>query len=212
MEEITWVAAGTVTACPKCGSQELRRCWEEESASLYINGKRYGYQKEPYPERIVVTCQTCHYQWVETPKDALAPSESEQQIEKPTMTFTEAVAAMDARQTVEHGECLFRKRAGAHVYEYKAVYEHKAYDDLGWAEAEFDFQDIHATDWRIVREEPQDELPTQEEFAVWLASQDLYGWATGEWRNDINIPRETANPFAQVIAKQWPAMFRKEDE
>ena len=201
MEEITWVAAGTVTACPKCGSQELRRCWEEESASLYINGKRYGYQKEPYPERIVVTCQTCHYQWVETPKDALAPSESEQQIDEPTMTFTEAVAAMDARQTVEHGECLFRKRAGAHVYEYKA------YDDLGWAEAEFDFQDIHATDWRIVREDSKDErptVPTQTE-----AIEYLWSWRFEDTAQDLFSGYVKS---MKHLAAKWPAMFRKEDE
>lgn len=118
----------------------------------------------------------------------------EWEIEDSTLTFTEAVAAMDAGQLVEHGECLFRKRAGAHVYEYKA------YDDLGWAEAEFDFQDIHATDWRIVPQ-PTDERPTREDVAECIRDSWL-----------INAPETEIQAALNVMEVRWPAMFREDGQ
>lgn len=65
-----WVPTGTRTTCPKCGVSALRRRWEAESSDMWLNGVRYPYRGEPYPERLSVTCQTCGYQWAETPKDA----------------------------------------------------------------------------------------------------------------------------------------------
>ena len=138
---------------------------------------------------------------------------SEWDIEEPTLTFIEAVAAMDAGQTVEravdrcnNGEPdeLIQMRNCSHDAD-EEYYEirHQRYGrwDPWVKRLGFPKADVHATDWRVVTGEPQDELPTAEEAIQVI-------------QDAIKHPmiKDTEAAEVQFCLKQrWPAMFRKED-
>lgn len=118
------------------------------------------------------------------------------EIEEPTLTFTEAVAAMDAGQTVTKGDGSTQFRWEDTDYWYRTDGDHEWFPD-----AVFGWEEVHATDWRIVTEESKDERPSLEEAERFVTE---------------HLASSKARQFAmtrmlQRLAARWPAMFRKED-
>ena len=111
------------------------------------------------------------------------------EVQEPSaLTFTEAVAAMDAGQTVTKGDGATKYRWEDTDYWYRTDGDHEWFPD-----AVFGWEEVHATDWRIVRDVPTDERPTRSELAMAL------------WRVHGNAHRA-----ADELIERWPAMVREE--
>ena len=112
-----------------------------------------------------------------------------------TFTFTEAVAAMDAGQTVTKGDGATKYRWEDTDYWYRTDGDHEWFPD-----AVFGWEEVHAIDWRIVREEAKDERPTAKE-------------AVDHLTDGIEADRLGRVTAAHAIykLKVWkPAMFRED--
>lgn len=130
-------------------------------------------------------------------------------IEEPTLTFSEAVAAMDAGQTVERmldPDRHYRKRMAMEDGWYEGgryCQEHEGWEfNDNVIGGGFDYEAIHATDWRIVTDGPQKSTPDARPTALEVAIEvlrDIYGRA----------PERTA---ARRLETRWPQAFRPEED
>ncbi len=144
-------------------------------------------------------------------------------IEEPTMTFAEAVTALDAGQIVSRQERRYRKhptKGNAYQLGLKGWEMGDAPGTSKWvwnpsgspdAEVYFSGEDLHATDWRVVTErENETHLPSQSEAISMLINVPTL-------RDELGIPvsrvgSRSAREIIKGLAKEYPAMFRKEDE
>ena len=121
--------------------------------------------------------------------------EGDWEIDEPTLTFTDAVAAMDAGQIVTKGDGATKYRWEGSDYWYCTDGDQEWFPD-----AVFGWEEIHATDWRIVREEAEEERPTAKE-------------AVDHLTDGVEADRLGRVTAAHAIykLKTWkPAMFREE--
>ena len=147
-------------------------------------GKRVGYRR---PDGVIAWYEPAEFLGNFVGLDVIR---REWQIEEPTLTFTEAVAAMDAGQTVTKGDGSTQFRWEDTDYWYRTEGDQEWFPD-----AVFGWEEIHATDWRIVREAPTDERPTLQEAADCLA----------------HTPKLLCvNDAVTALHHRWPAMFREE--
>lgn len=134
---------------------------------------------------------------------------------------TEMLRLLEAGHTIERSTGL--QEQGVTTVQYRQVDQHYIMryriDDEGWAdwaETGFYYDDLHATNWRVVVgangdvEEARDERPTRDGMIEWMHQEGL----------DI---REMEDPsgdrwhvmwgkeFVQKLAAQFPAMFRPEE-
>ncbi|NMP23823.1 hypothetical protein [Sulfobacillus harzensis] len=127
------------------------------------------------------------------------------EIEEPTLTFTEAVAAMDAGQTVERITtpelAHLQMRRQGDEYETRTILADGR--TTAWGPILISSPAMLATDWRVVKEMPQDERPTAEELAQWLRN------AIGEGSGFYPAVPPMLHGLEQA-AQRWPGMFRKE--
>ncbi len=141
------------------------------------------------------------------------------EVEEPPMTFAQAVAAMDAGQIVSRQERRYRKhptKSNAYQLGLEGWEMGDAPGTTKWvwspsgspdAEVYFSGEDLHATDWRIVREpEKETRLPSQSEAISTLTSSPILSNGYG------SIGLRPARDIIKGLAKEYPAMFRKEDE
>ena len=122
--------------------------------------------------------------------------EGDWEIDEPTLTFTDAVAAMDAGQIVTKGDGATKYRWEGSDYWYCTDGDQEWFPD-----AVFGWEEIHATDWRIAREVPEEERPTAKE-------------AVDHLTDGIEADRLGRVTAAHAIykLKVWkPAMFREEE-
>ena len=112
--------------------------------------------------------------------------EGDWEIDEPTLTFAEAVAAMDAGQTVERGVFWIRRQGSAEKYEYSSDQGISWHDCDAW-----DFGDFHATDWRIVREALVQ--------GVNVPDLTMFIREKSEWR----LPPSVAEEMAEALLQRW---------
>lgn len=110
------------------------------------------------------------------------------------LTFAEAVAAMDRGEVVEHSYRRFRIRGEGY-----AMWCEHVDGNAGWEKYTFDYDDIHATDWKVVQTyaAPARDRPTFREFTDWM-----WKWG-GTWK--------ALYAAMEVAQTRWPGMFRQED-
>lgn len=121
-------------------------------------------------------------------------------IEELPMTLTEALVAMDAGQTAEHGEVeifpgapvLIQWRQREHVYEFRTLVMIRGSEWSSWERGHFTKRDIDATDWHVVEDKPQ-ERPTPREAMDCLMEQ----------------VRFNVHDLVYALQSRWPAMFRE---
>ena len=131
------------------------------------------------------------------------------QIEEPTLTFMEAVVAMDAGQTVERitspelAHLQMRRRGD--VYETRTILADGR--TTKWGPILISSPAMLATDWRVVptaKATPEDERPTLRDARAYL---------TGMAQAELEAA-DTANFVAQwtltVLAEWKPGLFRPE--
>lgn len=164
---------------------------------------------DPISQRWLRWCATCHtFEWDgvghSPPYEVMVGVhqlwQDEWEIQERTLTFAEAVAAMDAGQTVTKGDGTTQYRWEGSDYWYHTDGHHEWFPD-----AVFGWEEIHATDWRIVREEPQAErptVPTQAEAIEYLCSFHLE-------KVYPDLFSDYAHSMLRLAIK-WPAMFREE--
>lgn len=136
-------------------------------------------------------------------------------IEELLMTFTEAVAAMDAGQIVTR-EPVGSGRRGRWFRRNGSMYEVGGgpTTEPMWYEYGFAPDDIHATDWRVVPEtEPtdiRDERPTRTEAASYLFTRkpQVIGWQDRDTGN-VTVCWPSWVEIVEALAKWKPAMFRE---
>lgn len=137
------------------------------------------------------------------------------------LTFSEAVAAMDAGQMVTFGEGQVWFRRQDDWYEYRWV------GDTEWYRASFNRPEIAATDWRVVSTDKEqggapDGRPTVAEVVAFLVEenaqfnvayckqiQDFVG-ASGDVATFIQPDGNSWMAMVTSLQKRWPAMFRAE--
>ena len=130
--------------------------------------------------------------------------EGDWEIDEPTLTFTDAVAAMDAGQIVTKGDGATKYRWEGSDYWYCTDGDQEWFPD-----AVFGWEEIHATDWRIVRAESEDdERPTRDEATKWLYQKGVRADASQPDKIMIHAVAEGA---VYELSQRWPAMFREEE-
>lgn len=122
------------------------------------------------------------------------------EIEDPRMTFAEAVAAIEAGAIVERPNRFDTLRLTTQFRRQGTDYEARFRDDEGgwtaWHYEGFAYEDIHATDWRVVTAEPQDERPTAGQLEAYLTDQQ---------------PLLTTIPeFIIGLRRRWPDWIRED--
>lgn len=125
---------------------------------------------------------------------------AEWEVEEPSMTFLEAIAAMDAGQIVERDGRQYRLNPDTEYYEARSiVLKDQWRPDLVWAQ-----EDVHAADWHIVRD-----IPTQEEAV--LPSRSECARAVEFELYTYTPPSGALGDYVvQHLQTRWPAMFREE--
>lgn len=157
----------------------------------------------------------------------------EWEIGVPAMTFAEADAAMLAGKVVQRGATgmsdrwLWRKSPAADWYQCADPLE----GGTNWGGGSLEFDDIHATDWRVVEDPAEvkdandgrsvdDRRPTLQAAASFL--KDNFAALAGEYNDteikalQILLSHETnatwlAERVVAMLRIQSPAMFREED-
>lgn len=140
----------------------------------------------------------------------------EWEIRESMMTFTEAVAAMEAGHTVERPINIeYAERIQLRDCADPLAYEIRHFWYGRWAawvkRAFFTKTDIHATDWHVVSatvEETVDARPTKQEATDYLFKFDQ-PWRSPEQRWYQNHAYTEA---LTLLADHWPALFRKESD
>lgn len=142
--------------------------------------------------------------------------EFEWEVEEPSMTFLEAVAAMDAGQIVERDGRQYRLNPDTEYYEARSVVLKDSWrPDLVWTQ-----EDVHAADWHVVsplseKESAQVMYPTVQEaveFVLHTASYDgpPFLWHCSACQMSMTGNRQGWQRVMQWLQGEWPAMFRKE--
>ena len=119
----------------------------------------------------------------------------------PNLLFMEAVAAMDRGEIVERtlvGGLVvrWRRRPGTQAYELQDV------DSGVWDEEAFDYTDVHATNWRIVRDVVQepDNRPTPADVLNFMQAFHAHfpALSYGDWRY-----------VGEELLARWPDIVRR---
>ena len=142
------------------------------------------------------------------------------------MTFMEALAAMDAGETVERsddnastgGQVQRKHESGPARYWYR--YRERNRDGTWerwskWIAAGFTSEDVHASDWRIVPAETirADDRPSPRELAKALEGVAVWVRQLPHTSSEsaATISRVESEVIAHRIAERWPSLLRKED-
>lgn len=121
----------------------------------------------------------------------------------PPMTFSEAVAAMDRGAVVqrEHGDrWMWRKHPEDEFFECAAPER-----EIDWGGGSLDYDDVHATDWRIVPESSNGDEATRPTVA------ETEGFLYALYHDPVvRVSHLTPHELVQRLSVWRPAMFRKE--
>lgn len=121
-----------------------------------------------------------------------------------SLTFPEAVAAMDRAEIVTRAGQRFR--IGGNGYVMWCEHPDGPEDGTaGWEDVAFDYDDIHATDWQIVRDVAREGAAPDEHPTV----------ATSDERPTVAEAQAYLNRHMShqlvLLTTRWPTLFRQED-
>ena len=143
-------------------------------------GKRLGYRR---PDGVIAWYEPAEFLGNFVGLDVIR---KEWQIAEPTLTFTDAVAAMDAGQIVTKGDGATKYRWEGSDYWYCTDGDQEWFPD-----AVFGWEEIHATDWRIVREALVQ--------GVNVPDLTMFIREKSEWR----LPPSVAEEMAEALLQRW---------
>ena len=119
------------------------------------------------------------------------------------LTFEQARVAMDRCDVVARGARRFRIGGNGYVMWCEHANGNPALED--WNDVAFDYDDIHADDWRIVSDVPREGSASAERSTVITPDERP---TVAEAQAYLN--RQMSHQLVELTTR-WPALFRKED-